>query len=114
MIFKYTAINIATAEKKYGSSFFDIFGALGSGKVGVSDLLFLFVAGGHTEEEFERTFKIDDVQNLIVDMMAGISEAGFLGETVRKQTKALIENLRQELAKSSQETSENSGKASKK
>ena len=52
----YKASNIAKAEKEMGESFFDALSKLNS-TPSVSALLFLFIAGGGTKDEFDERAK---------------------------------------------------------
>lgn len=101
----YKASNIAKAEKEMGESFFDALSKLNS-TPSVSALLFLFIAGGGTQDEFDELFR-QGVDKAMVEVMSGIADAGFLGKTVTSKT------IRAEMTKAMDEalaTSENSGK----
>lgn len=91
----YKGSNIAKAEQRYGVKFFNVIESLGSkngeNNVGMVDLLFLFCAGGGTEEQFDKRV-IDDTEGVMLDIMEGLSESGFLGKKVKfDRTKALAE-----------------------
>lgn len=104
----YKASNIAKAEKEQGMSFFDAFSSL-QDKPSISSLLFLFVAGGGTTEEFDELFK-SGIDKVMLEVMSGIADAGFLGKTVDSKT------LRAEMEKAMKEampTSEISGQTKK-
>ena len=95
----YKASNIAKAEKEQGLSFFDAF----------SSLLFLFIAGSGTAEEFDELFK-SGIDKVMLEVMSGIADAGFLGKTVDSKT------LKAEMEKAMKEampTSEISGMTKK-
>lgn len=78
MTLHYKASAIAKAEDVYGKKLFEVLSLMGSSAPGVSDLLFLFAAGGGTEDEFDELFEkgIDEVMLVV---MKGITDAGFLG-----------------------------------
>lgn len=100
----YKASNIAKAEKEMGESFFDAISTLNS-TPSVSALLFLFTAGGGTQDEFDELFK-QGVDKAMVEVMSGIADAGFLGKAVTSKT------IRAEMAKAMDEAMtalENSG-----
>lgn len=75
----YKASNIAKAEKEDNRKFFDVFNTMGNNSIGVSDLQFLFHAGGASDEDFDRAFEmgISEVMSII---LKGINDAGFLGK----------------------------------
>ena len=52
----YKASNIAKAEKADYRKFFDVFNSMGSNSIGVSDLQFLFHAGGASDDDFDEVF----------------------------------------------------------
>jgi len=104
----YKASNIAKAEKEQGMSFFDVFSSL-QDKPSISSLLFLFIAGGGTTEEFDELFK-SGIDKVMLEVMSGIADAGFLGTTVDSKT------LKAEMEKAMKEampTSEISGQTKK-
>ena len=104
----YEAITIARAERAYEAKFFTVVAELAKGKIGIGDLLFLYVAGGGTEEEFSKGYKVGATEGLIKNILRGISEAGFLDEGTKNQMKELMEVLdKQETTN----TSTNSGKS---
>ena len=108
----YKASNIAKAEKEMGESFFGALSTLNSTS-SVSALLFLFVAGGGTQDELDELFK-QGVDKAMVEVMSGIADAGFLGKTVTSKTirtevtKAMAEAFKESVE--SIAASENSGK----
>ena len=75
----YKASNIAKAEKEDNRKFFEVFNHMGNNEIGVSDLQFLFHAGGANNDDFDETFAkgIETVMEAILD---GINCAGFLGK----------------------------------
>jgi hypothetical protein len=91
----YKASNIAKAEKEQGMSFFDAFSSL-QDKPSISSLLFLFIAGGGTTEEFDEVAKTG-IPEIMMAIMEGVSDAGFLGTTVDSKTlKAEMEKAMKE------------------
>lgn len=106
MKLNYKASNIAKAERATGAKFFGVVSNLG-GDMGISDLMFMFLAGGGSEEEFDVEFA-KGFEEVLANIIEGMNEAGFLGEKIN--TKELRENLR---AAKNQAVSANSGKKSK-
>ena len=56
MKLNFKASNIAKAERNDGCKFFDVFNGMSTGSIGVSDLLFLYHAGGASDEDFDKDF----------------------------------------------------------
>ncbi len=88
MQLNYKASNIARVEReskitdpKNPKKFFTALNGLG-GEMSVDDLLFLFVAGGGTEDQFDQLFAEKGVQEIILVIMEGINDAGFLGKKI--------------------------------
>ena len=109
----YKASNIAKAEETTGKSFIDCFANL-SKRVGFSDLRFLVLAGGGTDDDFDELFAAG-VDNLMITVMEGINAAGFLGNE-KLDIEALKVQLRETMDKAMLDTkaSQNSGEATKK
>lgn len=115
----YKASNIAKAEKEQGENFLEKISTL-NGIPPVSDLMFLFIAGGGTIEEFDKFIKKEGVGAATVEIVACIAESGFLGKNIdakklRADMEEELENKRMmaEAFKKSVESitaSENSGK----
>lgn len=89
----YKASNIAKAEKEMGESFFDALSKLSS-TPSVSALLFLFIAGGGTQDEFDELAKTG-IPEVMMEIMEGISDAGFLGTKI--DTKKMRADMEEEL-----------------
>lgn len=100
-VLKYTASRIAHAEMQFNKNFFT---ALGD--ISMSSLLFLFIAGGGTEEEFDEYFKkgVGPLMELVLD---GVEAGGFFDKKALEEAKKAIAELK---AKASQ----TSGEADKK
>lgn len=95
----YKASNIAKAEKEQGMSFFDAFSSL-QDKPSISSLLFLFIAGGGTTEEFDEIAKTG-IPEIMMAIMEGISDAGFLGTKIdTKKMKAEMKKAMEDIAHS--------------
>lgn len=95
----YKASNIAKAEKEQGMSFFDAFSSL-QDKPSISSLLFLFVAGGGTTEEFDEIAKTG-IPEIMMAIVEGISDAGFLGTRIdAKKMKAEMKKAMEDTAHS--------------
>lgn len=107
MKLNYKASNIAKAESETGKNFFNIIANLGN-NASVSDLMFLFNAGGGTLDEFDATFA-SGVESVMIAIMEGINDAGFLGEKID------IEAMKKEMekVKANFKTSPATGEANK-
>lgn len=103
----YKASNIAKAERKCGLDFWKVFTTFDK-HPSMSNLLFLFEAGAATEEDFDAAFKkgANEVLMIILD---GLSDAGFLGQEDARVIKRQLEELTKELV-----ISQNSGDKAKK
>ena len=102
MKLNYKASNIAKAELNEDRKFFDVFNNMSTGSIGVNDLLFLYHAGGASDDDFDADFK-KGIPEVMQNIMEGINEAGFLGEI---DTEAVKEQFKTA-------TSETSGKSNK-
>jgi hypothetical protein len=80
MKLNYKASNIARAERETGKKFFAVMSSLGD-DMSIDDLLFLFTAGGGNEDDFDEVFA-KGIQEVMVTIMDGINDAGFLGEKI--------------------------------
>ena len=83
MKLNYKASSIARAEQEYGLKLFSVMESLSDKQgsvrnVGVIDMLFLWVAGGGTPEEFDEIAETD-VEKLMLIIMDGLNQSGFLG-----------------------------------
>lgn len=98
MILTYKASAIARTEREHGKNFFKTIENLG-GETSMDDLLFLCQAGGATEEEFDEAVS-NGAEGLLLAVMEGVNEAGFLGKKVPKAQlkKAFEEGLTQATA----------------
>lgn len=105
-VLNFTASKIALAERKNNDNFFDALGKLAE-KPSMSALLFLFNAGGGTDEQFDVLFK-QGVDIIMMAIIEGLSEGGFLGKEAVKEAKKMIDDL-----KSNQKVSQNSGETTK-
>ncbi|MBI1146950.1 hypothetical protein JEO88_03065 [Candidatus Saccharibacteria bacterium] len=90
----YKASNIAKAEKEQGENFLEKISTL-NGIPPVSDLMFLFTAGGGTIEEFDEFMKEEGVGAVTVEVVASIAESGFLGKSI--DAKQLRRDMEEEL-----------------
>lgn len=85
MKLNYKASNIAKAEQETGLNFFNVISGLGNGGMpSFSTILFLFKAGGATEEEFDASMK-NGIENALKEAMEAFAEAGFLGSSMTKE-----------------------------
>lgn len=109
MELNYKASNIAKAERAEGKKFFTVFANIGNDNVSVDDLLFLFKAGGGTEEAFDELFAkgIPEVFTAIFD---GVNNAGFLPNKI--DTKAVKQEMVEAMGGNTK-VSQNSGKTTK-
>lgn len=90
----YKASNIAKAEKEQGENFLEKISTL-NGIPPVSDLMFLFTAGGGTIEEFDEFMKEEGVGIVTVEVVASIAESGFLGKSI--DAKQLRSDMEEEM-----------------
>ncbi|MDL2235454.1 hypothetical protein LJC07_04770 [Christensenellaceae bacterium OttesenSCG-928-L17] len=92
MKLNYKASNIARAEREEGKKFFEVFGGLNKGVPSVDDLLFIFHAGGGSDDEFDAIFE-NGLEGVMTTIIEGLNDAGFLGKKVdmREVRKAMAE-----------------------
>ena len=105
MKLNYKASNIAKAEQKFNIKLFAVLNDFAtknekdsvSSNVGIIDILFLWCAGGGTEEQFDVAIE-SDIEQVMLDIMAGLNEAGFLGikgkldlEQAKKDLRGLVQ-----------------------
>jgi len=76
----FKASNIAKAEDKYKKNFFSAMAGISS-TPSFSDLLFLFSAGGATEEQFDKVFE-EGIEIAMIKITEGLNESGFLGKKI--------------------------------
>lgn len=109
MELNFKASNIARAERVEGKKFFAVFGNLGNEDASVDDLLFIWKAGGGTEETFDELFAkgLPEVFAVIFD---GVNRAGFLPTKIDTQT---VRKEMQEAMAEGAKVSQNSGKKTK-
>lgn len=106
-VLNFTASKIALAERKHNDNFFDALGQLAQ-KPSISALLFLFNAGGGTDAQFDTMFK-EGVDTVMVAIIDGLSEGGFLEKEAVEQVKEMMSNI-----KNDQKASPSSGETTKK
>lgn len=107
MILVYKASNIAKAERQTGDNFFEVISQLAK-TPSMASLIFLYQAGGATEEDFDEAIK-NGFEAVLLDIMEGLNDAGFLGTKI--DTEAMKAEM--EKTKNSQKASVNSGKIKK-
>ena len=106
----YKASNIAAAELKYGLKFFKVLNSLSNAKdgdFGMSDMLFLYVAGGGSVDTFDKLI-IDGTESLMIDIMEGLTEGGFLGQSRnfdRKQVETAVKEAMKDIETEVSQTS---------
>lgn len=76
----FKASNIAKAEDKTNKNFFGAMARI-SDTPSLSDLMFLFQAGGATEDEFDEALK-GGLEQAMVIITEGLNESGFLAEKI--------------------------------
>ena len=74
---KFKASSIARAEEVYKMDFFAALDKIGSS---MRAMLFLFCAGGGDQESFDKFMEEKGIQELVLLILDGINEAGFLGK----------------------------------
>ena len=80
MKLNYKASNIRKAERESKKNFFAVISSLGETS-SVDDLMFVWEAGGGSDDEFDVEFG-NGIQNILLIIMEGINEAGFLGHKI--------------------------------
>lgn len=108
---KYTGSNIAKAENEAGKNFMNVVATIATSPA-ISDLKFLFDAGGASDDDFDKAFS-EGVDNVVLIIMRGLNDSGFLGgkldiEAIEKEMQERREKV-QEITK----VSETSGEANK-
>ena len=99
VILNYKASNIAKAEEIHKKNFMSCLGNLGN-SMSFSDLRFLVIAGGGTDDDFDKLFA-SGIDNFIITIIEGVSKAGFLGkETID------VESLKAQIHESMKNVSE--------
>ena len=76
----FKASNIAKAEEKYKKNFFRAMSGV-SETPSFADLLFLFTAGGATEEQFDEVFS-EGLEFAMIKITEGLNDSGFLGKKI--------------------------------
>ncbi|MBR3169198.1 hypothetical protein IKF23_02040 [Candidatus Saccharibacteria bacterium] len=109
MELNYKASNIAKAERAEGKKFFAIFGNIGNDDVSVDDLLFIWKAGGGTEETFDELFA-KGIPEVFAAIFDGVNRAGFLPNKI--DTKAVKQDMMEAMTGNTK-VSQNSGKTTK-
>ena len=109
MELNFKASNIARAERAEGKKFFTVFTNLSDDNISVDDLLFIFKAGGGTEEAFDELFA-KGIPAVFTAIFEGVNNAGFLPNKI--DTKAVEKDMTEAMEKE-MEASQNSGKTTK-
>ena len=89
---------IAQIEDQQGRKFFDCLAELGSNP-SFSSMLFLFLCGGGTQDDFNEVFDQGGFVELMTLISGGLMEAGFLG----KKQKVDLNQLRTQIQESMDE-----------
>lgn len=89
---------IAQIEDQQGRKFFDCLAELGSAP-SFSSMLFLFLCGGGSQDQFNEVFAEGGFVGLMTLISGGLMEAGFLG----KKQKVDYDQLRIQIEKSMEE-----------
>lgn len=94
---KFKASNIAMAEERYKMDFFSALDKVGTS---MRAMLFLFCAGGGDEESFDKFMEEKGIKELVLLILDGVNEAGFLGEKLDlNKIRATIDRATAEAAK---------------
>ena len=109
MELNYKASNIAKAERAEGKKFFTVFSSIGNEDISVDDLLFIFKAGGGTEEAFDELFA-KGVPEVFTAIFDGVNRAGVLPNKI--DTKAVKQDMVEAMSGDTK-VSQNSGKTTK-
>ena len=95
---KFKASNIARAEDTYKMDFFPALDKVGSS---MRAMLFLFCAGGGDEKSFDKYMEEKGIKELVLLILDGVNEAGFLGEKLDlNKIRAAIDKATAEATKS--------------
>lgn len=98
---KYKASTIAKFEEETGRGFLELISHLDGGVTPkMSELLMLFKAGGASEKDFDEV-AAEGVQELVLTIMSGINDAGFLGEIDIEGMRKAMEEAAQQVTTSS-------------
>ncbi len=109
----YKASNIAKTERTYGINFNKVLTTLDDPSM--SDLLFLFEAGGGNESDFDAAFA-KGYDNALAIILEGIISAGFLGKEITQEAKLALADLKKEMKKNTENVRkllQNSGEVTK-
>lgn len=109
MELNYKASNIAKAERAEGKKFFKVFASIGSDDISIDDLMFVFKAGGGTEEAFDELFA-KGIPEVFTAIFEGVNRAGFLPNKI--DTKAVKQDMVEAMSGDTK-VSQNSGKTTK-
>lgn len=88
-ILNFTASKIALAERSNNANFFDALSSLAE-KPSMQGLLFLFNAGGGTNEQFDQLFADGGLQAVMTAILDGLGAGGFLPKDAVEQAKAAL------------------------
>ena len=109
MELNYKASNIAKAERAEGKKFFTVFSNIGNEDVSVDDLMFIFKAGGGTEEAFDELFS-KGIPEVFAAIFEGVNRAGFLPNKI--DTEVVKKDMKEAMSRDAK-VSQNSGKTTK-
>ena len=108
---KYTGSSVAKAESETGKDFMSVVAAIGA-TPSISDLKFLFDAGGASENDFDEAMA-QGIDSAVLTIMRGLNESGFLGTKLDLQAMEKEMEARKLEIRKHMEASENSGEANK-
>lgn len=108
---KYTGSSVAKAEIESGKNFMNVVAAIGAAP-SISDLKFLFDAGGASENDFDQAMA-QGIDNAVLIVMRGLDESGFLGTKLDLQAMEKEMKARKSEIQKNMEASETSGEVNK-
>lgn len=109
---KYISSQIAEAEAQYKLNFFKAIEHMMDQSYSMTELIFVFVAGGGTKSEFDARYA-EDSEALAMDIMTALNSCGFLGPKMEPKKFRELMAKEAETIKSSPKTTPNSGETAK-
>lgn len=110
---KYKSSLIAEAESHYKLNFFKAVEHILDQSYSMTELIFVFVAGGGSREEFDERWD-EDSEALAMDVMTALNSNGFLGPKMKPEEFRKLMAKEAETLKANAKTTPTSGEAAKK
>jgi hypothetical protein len=102
----YKAKNLMNAEREYKLGFYQALTNL-KDNLGVFSLFYMLRAGGYTEDEASDTLDEKPFDEVLMHIIDGIGDAGFLPQAAKVRMKAEMEKARKQIAGALQSNGEN-------